>query len=54
MRRRLFFDIEVSPNIVFSWRAGYNLNIDPDNIIEERKIICVCWKWEGKDEVHSR
>ena len=53
MRKRLFFDIEVSPNIVFSWRSGYRLNIDPDNIIEERKIICVCWKWEGKDEIHS-
>jgi transposase-like protein len=53
MRKRLFFDLEVSPNIVFSWRSGYNLNIDPDNIIEERKIICVCWKWEGEDEVHS-
>ena len=53
MRKRLFFDIEVSPNIVFSWRSGYKLNIDPDNIIEERKIICVCWKWEGKDEIHS-
>ena len=53
MRKRLYFDIEVSPNIVFSWRSGYKLNIDPDNIIEERKIICVCWKWEGKDEIHS-
>jgi hypothetical protein len=53
MRKRLFFDIEVSPNVVFSWRSGYKLNIDPDNIIEERKIICVCWKWESKDEVHS-
>jgi hypothetical protein len=53
MRKRLFFDIEVSPNIVFSWRSGYRLNIDPDNIIQERKIICVCWKWEGSDEVHS-
>jgi DNA polymerase elongation subunit (family B) len=53
MRKRLFFDIEVSPNIVFSWRAGYKLNIDHDNIIEERKIICICWKWEGKDEIYS-
>lgn len=53
MRKRLYFDLEVSPNIVFSWRTGYRLNIDPDNIIEERKIICVCWKWEGSDEVHS-
>lgn len=52
-RKRLFFDIETSPNIVTSWRIGYNLNISPDNIIHERAIICVCWKWEGEDEVHS-
>jgi DNA polymerase elongation subunit (family B) len=52
-RKRLFFDIETSPNIVTSWRIGYNLNISPDNIINERAIICVCWKWEGEDEVHS-
>lgn len=44
--RRLFFDIEVSPNIVFSWRVGFNLNLFPENIIEERKIICIGYKWE--------
>jgi len=51
-RKRLFFDIETSPNIVTSWRIGYNLNISHDNIVKERAIICVCWKWEGEDEVH--
>ncbi len=24
-----------------------------DNIVKERAIICVCWKWEGEDEVHA-
>ena len=52
-RKRLFFDIEVSPNVVLSWRTGYNLTITPYDIIQERAIICICWKWEGKDEVHS-
>lgn len=50
---RLFFDIETSPNIVYSWRAGYNITITPQSIIEERKIICICWKWEHEDKVHS-
>lgn len=52
-KRRLFFDIETSPNVVLSWRTGYELSIPHDNILEERAIICICWKWEGEKEVHS-
>lgn len=50
--KRLFFDIETSPNIVYSWRIGYNLNITPDNIIDERKIICISYKWENAEKIH--
>lgn len=49
--RRLFWDIETSPNIVFAWRTGYKLNIGEDNIIHERKIICIGFKWEGDPKV---
>jgi hypothetical protein len=49
--RRLFWDVETSPNIVFAWRAGYKLNISHDSIIHERKIICIGYKWEGDDKV---
>ena len=52
-RRRLFFDIETSPNVVLSWRTGYEVSIPHDNILEERAIICICWKWEGDSEVHG-
>jgi hypothetical protein len=52
-RKRMFFDIETSPNIGIFWRSGYNLTITPYDIIQERAIICVCWKWEGEEEVHS-
>lgn len=51
--KRLFFDIETSPNIVYSFQIGYNLNIGHEQIIEERKIICICWKWEHENKVHS-
>jgi uncharacterized protein YprB with RNaseH-like and TPR domain len=51
--KRLFFDIETSPNIVYSWRIGYNLNITPENIIDERKIICISYKWESEEEIHT-
>ena len=52
-RRRLFFDIETSPNIGFFWQSGFKLNIGPQNIIKERAIICICYKWEDEKETHS-
>lgn len=51
-RRRLFLDIESSPNIGLFWEAGYKKNISHDNIIKERAIICICYKWEDEKEVH--
>jgi len=52
-RRRLFFDIETSPNIGLFWQAGYKQKIDYSNIIQERAIICICYKWEEEKEVYS-
>ena len=52
-RRRLFFDIETSPNIGLFWSAGYKQQIDYSNIIEERAIICICYKWEDEKEVYA-
>lgn len=52
-RRRLFFDIETSPNIGLFWEAGYKKMIDYSNIIKERAIICICYKWEDEKEVYS-
>lgn len=51
--KRLFFDIETSPNIGLFWSAGYKLNISYDNIIKERAIICICYKWAGEKKIHS-
>jgi uncharacterized protein YprB with RNaseH-like and TPR domain len=52
-RRRLFFDIETSPNVGLFWQAGYKQRIDSDNIIKERGIICICYKWEDEKEVYG-
>jgi transposase-like protein len=46
-------DIETSPNIGFFWKSGYKLTISPDNIIREKAIICICYKWEGQKAVHT-
>ena len=50
---RLFWDIETSPNIGFFWRPGYKVSLTHDNIIKERAIICICYKWEKEKKVHS-
>jgi hypothetical protein len=51
--KRLFWDIETSYNIVKSWRIGYNLNLNPSDIIHERAIICLSYKWQHDDKVHT-
>lgn len=50
--KRLFFDIETSPNIVYSWNVGRKINLDYTNIVEERAIITICYKWEHEKTVH--
>lgn len=52
-KRRLFFDLEVSPNIVFSWGIGRDITLNHDAIIQERAIICVGYKWEGDDRTYA-
>ena len=50
-RRRLFFDIEVSFNLGMFWTSGLKISLGPENIIKERAIICICYKWEDEKEV---
>lgn len=52
-RRRLFFDVETAPNVGLFWSAGWKQQISPDNIIKERAIICICYKWEDEKDVYS-
>jgi DNA polymerase elongation subunit (family B) len=52
-RKRLYFDIETAPNIGFFWQSGFKLNIGPQNIIKERAIICICYKWEDSKETFA-
>ena len=49
----LFYDIETSRNYVWSWRTGYKLNITHEQILKERAIICVSYKWENEDETYT-
>ena len=49
--KRLFYDIETSYNIVKAWRIGFNINLNMDDIIQERAIITIAYKWEGEEDV---
>lgn len=51
--KRLFFDIETSPMITYTWRIGSKVSLSTDQILEDIKVISICYKWEGEDEVHS-
>lgn len=46
--KRLFLDIETSPDIALVWRAGYKNFVHHDNIVKERSVICVGYKWQGE------
>jgi len=51
--KRLFFDIETSPNVAYVWETGYKIRVPWNQIIEERQIICISYKWWGEEKVHN-
>jgi DNA polymerase elongation subunit (family B) len=51
-RKRLYFDIEVSANVGLFWQSGYKLQVGTENIIKERAVICICYKWEDDKDVY--
>lgn len=51
--RRIFFDIETSPNIGWFFQTGYNQTISYNQIIKHAQIICISYKWEGQDKVYN-
>lgn len=50
--KRLFFDIETSYYVVPTFQF-WKVNINADHIIRDKKIICICYKWQYEDEVHT-
>lgn len=47
----LFIDIETSPNMVFTWRIGNKIRIGHENLVVERKITCIGFKWNHESKV---
>lgn len=52
-RRKLFFDVESSPNLVTTWRIGNKISIPAEAIVKERALICISYKWSDSDKVYS-
>lgn len=50
--KKLFIDIEVTPDIVYSWGIGHKVNLSHESIIQERQVICVAYKWEGENKIY--
>lgn len=51
--RVLIYDIETSLQPVAVFRLSNNDWIDPKNLLAERHLVSVCWKWLGESRVHS-
>lgn len=54
--KRLFFDIETGYYIlkIRTWQLrNFQKYFNYDDIIREKEILCICWKWEYEDTIHS-
>lgn len=49
----LLYDIETSLQPVAVFQLAGNDWIQPENILAERHLISVCWRWYGEKIVHS-
>lgn len=48
----LVIDIETAPNIAMVWSTGKQF-VGHAQILEERKIVCISYKWIGKDKIYN-
>jgi DNA polymerase elongation subunit (family B) len=51
--KRLFFDIETSYCQGWFWQPSFKTSITYEQVIKHSAIICICYKWEGSNKVHS-
>ena len=51
--RIVLWDIETTHNIVASFRLWGEDYIPHENVLQERYIVCACWKVLGERKVHS-
>ncbi len=55
-KKRLFFDIETTyyQLLIRAWQLkNFQKYFNPDDIVREKEIICISYKWEGDDDVYT-
>lgn len=53
MSKILLYDIETSLMKAYTFYIGRKVNLLPSQVIENSKIICICYKWMGEKEVKA-
>jgi len=53
IRKRLFYDIETAFATGWFWRPGFKLTITAGQVITPARIICISYKWEDEEVVHT-
>ena len=43
--KRLFMDVETTPNLIYSWRTGAKQYISWESIVAERQLCSLAWAW---------
>lgn len=51
MVKTLYVDIETSPCLVLAFQTGYQVNVNYEGIVQERKIICIGYMWAHEKRV---
>ena len=49
----LFCDIEISPQLTYTWPHTGKQYITYEQILEDSKIIMISYKWAGKKKVYN-
>lgn len=53
-KKLLILDIETSPNIGVFWHCGQNQNITSEQVIKERQIISIAYKYYGEPKCTTK
>lgn len=51
--KRLFIDIETAPMRGTFWRIGSKVSLNYGNVDEDSFVLCVSYKWQNEDSVHT-
>lgn len=49
----LYYDVETSLALAYVFGPGYEQNVLAPQIKEPSKIMCICYKWGGEDQVYA-